>query len=123
MGASATVTISVRAHQDIESPTVGMAILDRVGNDVFGTNLSLLSPEPTAWRADERVRVEFDLTLNLGQGTYSLSAAAHSAFTHLESNYDWIDHALIFTVTEETAPRMKGCAALPVKARMRRTQP
>jgi lipopolysaccharide transport system ATP-binding protein len=99
----------------MDTPTVGFLIRDRLGIDVFGTNTSRLQLGARTWEAGSELTVRFELTLNLGQGSYSLTVAVHHGATHLDANLDWWDQALIFDVSG-CEPPFVGLAALPVRA-------
>ena len=64
--------------------------------------------------------VDFDIQLNLGVGSYTLTAAVHSDATHLVSNYDWWDKVIGFQVVPGPEPPFIGSAWLPVRLRVER---
>jgi len=62
--------------------------------------------------------VDFDFPhLDLGVGSYSVSAALHTRDTHVAANFDWWDRALVFEVVPGRRPVSVGVAALDVGAR------
>jgi len=119
IGESVVFRCVVQCAADVENPAIGILIRDRLGNDIFGTNTEILQIAPPRWIAGERWEAQFEVGLQLGPGSYSLTVAAHSAITHVESNYDWIDRALVFEVIADARKRFAGCACLPVRGTMR----
>jgi len=117
-GDSVTVRISLSTQSALPDLTVGILIRDRLGNDVFGTNTFHLGMNRTAVTAGERLAIEFDFpSLDLGAGTYSLTAALHSHEVHISSNYDWWDRAVVFQVIQKSHPLTIGICSLRIAAR------
>jgi len=123
VGEAARIRVRFSMHRDMERPTVGVLLRDRLGNDVFGVNTFGLGvrSEPCA-DGDECVAT-FDVRLDIGAGTYSLTVALHTDRAHVESNYDWWDRALVFQVVRGPGPEFSGVAALPVRASVERLAP
>ena len=120
-GARARITCSLLFEEDLEEYAVGILIRDRLGNEIFGANTSLLGVATESQKAGSRVEARFELALELGYGHYSLTVAAHSPAGHLSGNHDWIDNALSFQVIPGDAYRFAGVAHLPVTAELRRS--
>jgi lipopolysaccharide transport system ATP-binding protein len=118
VGEPARLRCAIDFHADIERPTVGLLIRDRLGNDVFGTNTYHLDVFEPRVAAGERLTVSFDTQLNLGPGSYSVTVAVHSDRTHYEQNFDWWDRALVFEVVPSAAFHFQGSALLPIEARL-----
>jgi lipopolysaccharide transport system ATP-binding protein len=85
---------------------------------VFGTNTHHLGQPTGVCAAGEELSAAFTVDLNLGHGTYSISAALHHGRDHLHGNYDWWDHALAFEVISSGAFAFVGVAALPTRVTM-----
>ncbi|MBX3025554.1 ABC transporter ATP-binding protein [bacterium] len=119
----AVLRCAIRFAEPVARPTVGFVIRDRLGNDIFGTNSFHLAVFPADLAAGEILECDFRLVLNLGAGTYSVSAAVHTGETHLERNLDWWDQALVFEVTPSASRRFVGAALLPVALTVRRHLP
>ncbi len=104
------IGIRVRIHKSVESPSVGILIRDRLGNDIYGTNTCLAgvfwSGNPGTW--DVRVRMHVDL----GPRHYYLAVAVHSGRDHLGVCYDWIDNAATFEVLPAEENQFSGFARL-----------
>ena len=98
VGDMAKIKVCVSFRSNIDNPTVGIAIRDRLGNDVFGTNTYHMNANKGKFGPGDAIDVIYKLPLNLGYGNYSLCAAVHSHDTHIEDNYDWWDQCLVFQV-------------------------
>lgn len=117
-GEPAILRISYTAHDDIDDLTIGISIRDRLGNEVFGTNSWHHSLELAPLVAGRIHFIEFVFPqLLLGLGSFSVSVAAHTSHSHLTTNYDWWDRALVFEVVSGSLPAGVGCACLPVALR------
>jgi lipopolysaccharide transport system ATP-binding protein len=110
------ITIRVLGHAERELPdlTVGIAIHDRLGNEIFGTNTHLLGIHSEAIASGVHFRAEFRMATNLGVGTYSLTAALHAGVSHLQGNYDWWDAVQAFQVLPGSEPLFSGSCYIPV---------
>ena len=120
VGERARIRARVEFTSTVVAPTVGILIRDRVGNDVFGTNSFHVAPIEGTYEPGEEMTVDFDIQLNLGVGSYTLTAAVHSDATHLASNYDWWDKVIGFQVLPGPEPHFVGSAWLPVRLHVER---
>ncbi|NLF38884.1 ABC transporter ATP-binding protein [bacterium] len=114
-GATAAITVEAVALSDIAAPTIGIAIRDRLGYEVFGTNTFRLRKNLPALRAGDRAAATFTLPLSIGPGDYTVTAAIHSGADHLERCYDWADKFVSFKVLPESDACSEGVARLPVE--------
>ena len=114
VGEPAKIVCQIGINTYLENLHVGILIRDRLGNDVFGTNTSCLKDDTRHFKSGDNLAVEFTLPLNLGSGSYSLSAAVHSGLTHLEGNYDWWDQCLAFQIVPHNSAKFIGLVSLPV---------
>jgi homopolymeric O-antigen transport system ATP-binding protein len=110
----------VRFAAPVASPTVGILIRDRLGNDVFGTNSFYVAPIEEPCEPGEEVIVDFEVRLSLGPGVYTLTVAVHSDATHLVNNYDWWDKVVGFEIVPGPESRFIGSAWLPVRLSVER---
>ena len=122
IGDRAQIKVFVSFSSHIEDPTVGIAIRDRLGNDVFGTNTYHMKANKGKYSPGDSMEVIFKIQLNLGRGNYSLCTAVHSHDTHLIDNYDWWDQSLVFQVIPDNSDRFIGTSALPVDVEIIRKQ-
>jgi hypothetical protein len=114
--------VNVLFLDDIEEPTVGILIRDRLGVDMFGTNTKILGQNIGPCRFGDRISVCFDLDLNLGPGTYTLTSAVHAGDTHIEACYDWADKLLAFRVIPSGDFHFQGSVKLFAGADVNRHQ-
>ncbi len=117
VGEPAKIVCQIAANTDLKSLNTGILIRDRLGNDVFGTNTSHFK-ENRPVRAGDNLAIEFTLPLNLGGGSYSISAAVHPGATHLEGNYDWWDQCLVFQIIPRSSTNFIGLVSLPVNIKV-----
>lgn len=108
VGENVSLRVELLCNKNVENPTVGFLIRDRLGNDIFGTNTLYLGVKSQSYKKDEKIDVEFMLKANLGPGTYNITVAAHDEFDHLSKNYDWYDHAATFQVISGKEFHFKG---------------
>jgi lipopolysaccharide transport system ATP-binding protein len=120
VGDRARVRVQVEFSDPIVAPTIGILIRDRLGNDVFGTNSFHVAPIKEAYERGDTLRAEFEVSLNLGAGTYTLTVAVHSGAGHLVDNYDWWDKVIAFEMVPGPEPYFIGTAWLPVRLRVDR---
>lgn len=114
-GDSAIFSILVAVQDDIDGLTVGLLIRDRLGNDVFGTNTFYHQSSMADVVAGAQIQARFSFEqLYLGVGSYSIAVALHNRDTHVDSNYDWWDQALVFQVILGGLPTSIGVNAMPV---------
>jgi lipopolysaccharide transport system ATP-binding protein len=116
-GQSATFRIQLEIRNALPDLTAGMLIRDRLGNDVFGTNTFYLGVDASDLSPGSTQTVEFLFPkLDLGVGSYSMTAALHAGDAHTAGNFDWWDRALVFQVVPGGRPMSIGAAALEVSA-------
>lgn len=114
-GEAASIRVSGVCRDSIQDLTVGIAIRDRLGNDVFGTNTFHVGKSGGHLAAGSAFRVDFAFPqLLLGLGTFSISVALHRDDAHIGSNFDWWDRALVFQVVPGKLPLGVGVCNLPV---------
>ena len=114
VGESAKIVCQIHINSYIANLNTGILIRDRLGNEIFGTNTSHLKEDARPFETGDNLTVEFALMLNLGSGSYSLSAAVHAGATHLEKNFDWWDQCLAFQISPGNSTQFTGVVALPV---------
>ncbi len=99
VGDSVELRVKVRVTKDIEELVLGYMIKDHLGQVVYGTNTYHYKQHIIAAKQNDIIHFTFSFDANLGVGSYAITVALHSQDTHLESNYEWKDQALIFNVT------------------------
>ncbi|HEX5228718.1 MAG TPA: Wzt carbohydrate-binding domain-containing protein [Bryobacteraceae bacterium] len=96
-GEKVMVRVSVRYHDAVENPVIGMMIRTRIGLDVYGTNTELEKVSTGACPAGTRMRVEFAFRCELCPGEYTITTASHDADG---TAHDWLDDAVAISVTD-----------------------
>lgn len=113
VGQLVKLKIVVRATADIPELVLGYMIKDRLGQPVFGTNTHHLKRTMGAVKCGATAVFTFQFAANLGEGTYSVAIALHTADTHINKNYEWRDLALVFNVLNIDKEIFVGVAWLP----------
>lgn len=117
-GQAVQLDIAYDIHGAVQDLVVGIAIRDRTGYVIFGTNTHHLSmPLP-----NEPGRYVLSLKapgLALGPGSYSVTVALHKGHSHVEENYDWMDRAVILQVINSNEPWFNGVCHVPMSAQVR----
>lgn len=120
-GSDISIEVEATALSPIADPTVGIAIRDRLGYEIFGVNTVTLKQPLPPLQAGERVSVQFQLPCNIGPGDYTVTAAIHAGLDHLTACYDWADRFLAFKVLPSTDQYHRGVARLPVRVTTQRS--
>lgn len=114
VGQEVVLTLRVRAVADLPELVVGFMIRDRLGMDVFGTNSFQLGKVLHDLPKDTTVTYRYRLSLSLGVGSYAVTVAAHCGYSHLTTNYHWIDRAAIVNIVNLDKQPFAGVSWLPV---------
>jgi ABC-type methionine transport system ATPase subunit len=96
-GENATVRVTVRYHDAVEEPVIGIMIRTRIGLEVYGTNTELEKMSTGTCAAGCRMRIEFAFRCELCPGDYTITAASHDADG---TAHDWLDDAVAFAVAD-----------------------
>jgi lipopolysaccharide transport system ATP-binding protein len=96
-GENAAVRVTVRYHDRVQEPVIGIMIRTRVGLEVYGTNTELEKVSTGDCAAGERLRIEFGFRCDLCPGEYTVTAASHDADG---TTHDWMDDAVAFAVAD-----------------------
>ena len=110
-GELADVAIVIKRNKKVDDVTVGFAIKNRFGQEMFGTNTFHLAKRIELENVDSR-RIVFQMALNLAPGAYTVTAAVHSADTHLDLCYHWCDNAAAFEIAGAIGPEFTGVCRL-----------
>jgi lipopolysaccharide transport system ATP-binding protein len=93
---------------DVDNPTIGFLIKDRLGNEIFGTNSYMLGRDLGKYRSGETLELNFSFPMNIGPGEYTLTAAAHAMEFHTDECYDWADKIFLFNMVPSTDFKFVG---------------
>ncbi len=122
VGDEAVIHCRITLNHPMEDPTIGILIRDRMGNDVFGINSYHLGAGGISGEQGDCIEASFSLSLNLGQGNYSLSVAVHPGDSHLIENCDWWDRCLVFQIIPGSGASFVGVASLPVAVQLQKIE-
>ena len=98
VGEIVKLRVKIRLYANLPDLVFGYMIKDRLGQAVFGTNTHHLQKKITKLQNGDLIALDFTFPANIGVGSYSITTALHLADSHLASNYEWRDQALIFNV-------------------------
>jgi lipopolysaccharide transport system ATP-binding protein len=113
VGQAACLKVKIHCYQDVDSLVFGYLFKDRVGQSVFGTNTHHLEQPLINIKSGEEIDISLHFTVNMGPGTYSVAVALHADASHIGQNYEWRDHALVFSVINNSHQYFLGVNWLP----------
>ena len=113
VGQSVHIRVKVDINQDIPELVLGYMIKDRLGQPVFGTNTHHLKQSNTQLKKGRSIQFILSFPANLGEGSYSVAIALHTADTHVINNFEWRDRAIVFNVINISKEKFVGVAWLP----------
>ena len=120
VGEPVRLEVKIRLHADLPELVFGYMIKDRLGQSVFGTNTHHLKVQMAQLKKDELLTLVFSFPANIGLGSYSVSTALHVADTHLATNYEWRDQALMFNVVNLNRHQFVGVNWIPPQVEYQR---
>ncbi len=97
-GEYVSVRATVRFHEAVAEPVIGMLIRTQIGFEVYGTNTELEHVAIGPRAAGETVTVVFQFLCDLCPQAYTLTLVAHDPDG---TAHDWLDDAVAFTVADE----------------------
>jgi ABC-type sugar transport system ATPase subunit len=97
-GEYVTVRATVRFHEDVSEPVIGMLIRTQIGFEVYGTNTELEHVKIGPRKAGDTLTVVFQFLCDLCPQPYTLTLVAHDPDG---SAHDWLDDAVAVTVADE----------------------
>ena len=109
MGDTVELRIKVKIHQDIPSLVLGYGIKDRLGQTMFGTNTWHTKQVIDSPKSDDIYYFTIAFPANFGVGSYSIQTALHANDTHINSNYEWWDLAVVFSTVNIDKNIFIGC--------------
>jgi lipopolysaccharide transport system ATP-binding protein len=96
-GEKVAIRVTVRYHDAVDEPVIGVLIRTRIGLDVYGTNTELEKIGTGTCAAGSRMRIDFAFRCELCPGEYSITAASHDADG---TAHEWLDDAVAIAVTD-----------------------
>ncbi len=116
VGSPVVLQVKVRINTDIPRLVLGFMIKDRMGQAVYGINTHRLEQPLERLHAGETITYRYAFAANIGKGNYSISLSLSRFDSHLDTNYEWRDLALIFHVINTRKPDFVGSASLDASA-------
>lgn len=97
-GEMVSVRATLRFHDAVDDPVLGILIRTQIGFEVYGTNTELEKIKLGPCAAGETVTVNFRFLCDLCPHAYTITLASHGrdGVAH-----DWLDDAVAFTVEDE----------------------
>ena len=111
-GETITIILTVRTNDEVDNPTIGIMIRDRLGNDIFGTNNYLMDCTSGFFGKGETKEICYSMPLDIGAGNYGLTVALHTDATHVADNFDWVNNILVFKVIPSSQHSFTGYCRL-----------
>jgi lipopolysaccharide transport system ATP-binding protein len=96
-GELAAVHLTVRFHQAVADPVIGLMIRTRVGMNVYGTNTELEGLKLGPCTAGQQLQLSFSFRCELCAQEYTLTAASHDPDGVW---HDWLEDAMAFAVAD-----------------------
>jgi lipopolysaccharide transport system ATP-binding protein len=122
VGSQATLEVTVEVRQPINRLVLGFMIKDRMGQPIYGINTHRLHRELANLTAGERIVYRFAFPANIGKGNYSIALSLSRFDSHLDTNYEWRDFALVFHMININKPDFVGCNSLDVELDIERVR-
>jgi len=97
-GEMVSIRATLRFHEAVENPVLGMLIRTQIGFEVYGTNTELEKLKLGPCAAGETVVVTFRFLCDLCPHAYTITMASHDPDG---TAHDWLDDAVAFTVEDE----------------------
>jgi lipopolysaccharide transport system ATP-binding protein len=114
VGQPLKIEIEVLSHADLPALVLGFGVRDHLGQMVFGTNTFHTDQQLKNIKALEQIQFTIRFNANLGPGSYSIVCALVQSDTHIERNFQWIDHAAIINVINVDKPLFIGSSWNPI---------
>jgi lipopolysaccharide transport system ATP-binding protein len=97
-GEMVTVRATVRYHEAVPEPVLGLMLRTQIGFEVYGTNSELERVTLGARNAGDTLVISFRFLCDLCPHAYTLTMASHDPDG---TAHDWLDDAVAVTVTDE----------------------
>lgn len=118
VGDPVELRVRVKVYQDIPELVLGYMIRDRLGQAVYGTNTHHLDQIIQNAKEGDVIYFSFSFNANLGVGSFSITIALHSHDTHIGTNYEWKDQALLLSVVNTSKNTFTGLCWMEPKVRI-----
>ena len=109
VGEQVELQVKVKVYQAIDTLVLGYGIKDRLGQVMYGTNTWHTEQIINKPKVGDEYLFKIVFPANFGVGGYSVVIALHDRDTHMTTNYDWRDLALVFNVINMDKTQFNGC--------------
>lgn len=116
-GEMVSIRATLRFHQAVENPVIGLLIRTQIGFEVYGTNTELEKVKIGPCAEGETVVITFRFLCDLCPHAYTITMASHDPDG---TAHDWLDDAVAFTVEDERPTA--GVANLRAKVTVERAK-
>lgn len=96
-GEDVVVRVTIRYHEPVGDPVIGIMIRTRVGSEVYGTNTELERVQIGPCSAGDTLQLRFAFRCDLCNNEYTLTVASHDRDG---TAHDWLDDAIAFAVSD-----------------------
>lgn len=96
-GECVTVRATIRYHERVDDPVIGLMVRTRVGSEVYGTNTELEQMKLGPCEAGATLRIDFAFRCDLCNNEYTLTIASHDRDG---TAHDWLEDAVAFVVAD-----------------------
>ncbi len=97
-GELVSVRATIRFHENVPDPVLGILLRTQIGFEVYGTNTELERVKIGECKAGETITVVFQFLCDLCPHAYTITIASHDPDG---TAHDWLDDAVAFTVTDD----------------------
>lgn len=97
-GEMVSIRASVRFHEAVENPVLGILIRTQIGFEVYGTNTELEGIKIGPKAPGETATLSISFLCDLCPHPYTLTVASHDPDG---TAHDWLEDAVAFTVTDD----------------------
>jgi ABC-type sulfate/molybdate transport systems ATPase subunit len=97
-GEMVSIKASVRFHEAVADPVIGILIRTQIGFEVYGTNTELEGAKIGPRAAGDTVTITVSFLCDLCPHPYTVTIASHDPDG---TAHDWLEDAVAFTVTDE----------------------
>ena len=119
VGESVQLNARVKVYEDVPQFVLGYMLKDRLGQPIFGTNTHHYNEVIENAKKGDSFEIVFSFDMNLGVGSYSVAVAVHADDTHISSNYEWKDKALVFNVVNTSKEEFVGSSWIEQKVEVK----
>lgn len=100
--------VTVKVNAEIHGLVLGFGVKDRYGQMIFGTNTYYAKKRIEYAEKGAKFKFTVSFEARLGVGSHSVHCSLVQNENHIEKNYHWVDHAIVFDVINTNKPSFVG---------------